>query len=196
MCSATEEVGQRADLCNYHHLSITFLFFKYQIPRNTRDKARCINTLFPLNLIPSLHQPVCPTVENPTLHILYYSQDQTVFDMTDLVTQLFTVNMTLVVDMVLNNQYNFVVFIHLNILFCQCRSTGLPAIETIPFQFVHDDVGVACAVLCAAHPILKQYKWGAVHVVQCTAQALDRNTGQRLLHQSLCSRADLMHSVH
>ena len=39
--------------------------------------------------------------------------------------------------------------IHVNILCCQHRNTGLPAVETITFGFVHDDVGMECAVLCA-----------------------------------------------
>ena len=45
--------------------------------------------------------------------------------------------------------------IHLNILFCQRRSNGLPAIETIIFGSVHDDVGVECGVLPITNPTLK-----------------------------------------
>ena len=48
-------------------------------------------------------------------------------------------------------------FIHLNVLFCQRRSTGLPAVVMIAFGFVPDDVGVECAVLCVTHSTLKQY---------------------------------------
>ena len=58
--------------------------------------------------------------------------------------------------------------IHLNI-FYQCRSTGLPVIEIITFGFVHDNVGVECAVLCAAHSTLKQYKLAAFHAFKFTA---------------------------
>ena len=58
--------------------------------------------------------------------------------------------------------------IHLNILFCQRRNTRLPAIETMTFGFVHDDVGVERAVLCAAQPTLKQYTPGAIHAVRST----------------------------
>ena len=54
---------------------------------------------------------------------------------------------------------------YLNILFSRHRSTGLPAIETITFWSVHDDVGVEWYVLSAARPTQKQYKWGVVHAV-------------------------------
>ena len=67
-----------------------------------------------------------------------------------------------------------IILILLNILFCQRRSTGLPAIDLITFWSVHDDVGVKCAVLCAAQPTQKQYKWGAVHAVWCTTLILNK----------------------
>ena len=55
-----------------------------------------------------------------------------------------------------------IIVIHLNVLFSQCRSTGLPAIEMITFWFAHDDVGVECAVLCAAQPTLEKIQVGSV----------------------------------
>ena len=54
-----------------------------------------------------------------------------------------------------NISFEHINYIHLKIIFCQSRNTGLPAIETITFWSVHDDFGVECVVLCAAQPTQK-----------------------------------------